>query len=118
MKKVLWFVFVVFLLVGCFTTSDWTTEDLLARGYTQADFGESSYPTGEEKMNTVKRALANGIVYIGMQKIDLLIAIGGPHDINTSVGSWGKHAQYVYGYGSYDRIYIYLENDIVTSWQN
>ena len=108
------------LLVGCFTTAGLTTDDLLARGYTQAGYPthSDSFPTGLEKMNIVKRALANGSVYIGMQKSDLLIAIGGPEDINKSVGSWGEHLQYVYRYGSYDRIYIYLENGVVTSWQN
>jgi hypothetical protein len=48
-----------------------------------------------------------------MTKAMLIESIGNPDDINRTVGSWGVHEQWIYS-----RTYIYLENDIVTSWQD
>jgi hypothetical protein len=53
-------------------------------------------------------------VKIGMNKEMCIAAWGRPEDINRSVGSWGTHEQWVYG----SRNYLYLENGILTSWQN
>ena len=38
---------------------------------------------------------------------------GEPKDRNRSVGSWGVHAQWIYG-----DTYVYFENGILTSWQD
>lgn len=51
----------------------------------------------------------------GMTREEVVASIGRPNDINTSVGSWGKHEQWVYGKSSF---YLYFENGILTSWQN
>ncbi|MCM8570271.1 hypothetical protein NE848_12830 [Gramella jeungdoensis] len=58
-------------------------------------------------------AMKEGKFWIGMNKEQLIYSLGKPIDINTNVGSWGKHEQWVYGGGTY----IYLENGIVTSYQ-
>ncbi|HUW07221.1 MAG TPA: hypothetical protein VMW01_13265 [Williamwhitmania sp.] len=55
----------------------------------------------------------DGLVWIGMTKSMLIDSRGRPKDINRTVGSWGVHEQWIY-----TGIYIYLENDIVTSWQD
>ena len=67
-----------------------------------------------------KNAIADGMVYIGMSEEHLIISWGKPSDINSSVGSWGVHKQYVYGtYSAYSSPrYVYVENGFVTSWQN
>ena len=116
MKKILCFISVVPLLAGCFTLD--TEEEFSLDDYTKAEFASDHLLTTEEKLNNVQMALAKRLVYIGMKELDLLTICGQPHDINTSVGSWGVHKQFVYGYGSYERIYIYLENGLVTSWQS
>jgi hypothetical protein len=43
----------------------------------------------------------------------LIESWGSPNDINRTVGSWGVHEQMIYG-----EVYVYVENDVVTSWQD
>ncbi len=54
-------------------------------------------------------------VVIGMTKEMVTASIGYPQDINRSVGSWGVHEQWVY---SKRGIYVYFENEKVTSFQD
>lgn len=57
-------------------------------------------------------------IYMGMSRDGLLASWGKPKSINSSVGSWGKHEQFVYpGKNEYERIYVYVENGYITSWQ-
>ena len=54
-------------------------------------------------------------VSLGMTKQQVIDSSWGePNDINTSIGSWGVHEQWVYGNGNY----LYFENGILTSIQN
>lgn len=55
-----------------------------------------------------------GKIWIGMTKEMLIDSRGYPSDINRSVGSYGVHEQWVYE----DSVYIYLENGVLTSWQD
>lgn len=63
---------------------------------------------------------------IGMNSCEMVAAVGPPTDQNRSVSAWGTRTQWVYDYyggtvraGSYKRpLYIYTENQIVTSWQD
>jgi hypothetical protein len=43
-----------------------------------------------------------------------IISLGNPIDINKTVGSWGVHEQWVYN----NNMYLYFENDKLTSYQN
>lgn len=52
-------------------------------------------------------------IQMGMDAAQVRAALGAPDDINRSVGSFGVHEQWVY-----DGIYVYLEDGVVTSWQN
>lgn len=60
------------------------------------------------------KLIADGRVARGMTKEMAREAWGEPDDINVSVGSWGRHEQWVY-----DRwdSYLYFENGKLTSWQ-
>ena len=58
--------------------------------------------------------MKQGYYWVGMNREMLEYSLGEPDDINKSVGSWGTNEQWVYGNG----LYIYLENDKVTSYQN
>jgi len=49
---------------------------------------------------------------IGMSRNNVLCNFGEPILINKTVGSFGVHEQFVY-----DKMYIYVENNIVTSFQ-
>ena len=53
-------------------------------------------------------------IRIGMSELALLCSIGEGEQRSRSVGSWGTHTQYVYGHG----VYVYVENGVVTSWQD
>lgn len=68
---------------------------------------------------TVKYILA-GKIFIGMTREQVLASCGRPRDINRTVGSWGVDEQWIYGYSSNfnDRVYLYFENDILTSYQD
>ena len=71
--------------------------------------GSSSFSSRERK------AIMSGDIFLGMSEKALLLSWGDPEDVNTSVGDWGTHKQYVYGdFGPY----VYVENGIVTSWQD
>ena len=66
----------------------------------------------------VKNAIADGKIYIGMKEEHLLASWGKPRDINKSVGSWGVHKQYVYGYDVSSFQYVYVEDGEIVSWQS
>lgn len=57
--------------------------------------------------------ILEGKVRIGMTKAMCAESWGYPNDINTSIGSWGIHEQWVY-----DNSYLYFEGDRLTSIQN
>jgi len=59
-----------------------------------------------------------------MRPYDVTSLIGSPDDINRSVfsaiGEQHVHEQWVYetgGYDSYDMVFIYFEDGILTGWQ-
>lgn len=54
-------------------------------------------------------------VVLGMDECALAAALGKPESMNRSVGSYGRHDQWVYRRGSY--AYVYTENGKVRSYQ-
>jgi len=64
----------------------------------------------------VRSAILAHQVALGMTTEQVLLSWGNPNDVNRSVGSWGVHEQWVYGYSS--RTYLYFENGILTSWSD
>lgn len=52
-------------------------------------------------------------ISLGMTPCMAVAAWGRPEDINSSVGSYGRHEQWVY-----NGTYLYFENDTLTSWQD
>ena len=65
------------------------------------------------KNSKFKNAIIDKKIKIGMTKKMVLDSWGAPNDIHRTVGSWGVHEQWVY-----DNQYLYLENDILTSFQD
>jgi hypothetical protein len=63
---------------------------------------------------TIYDKLKKGYYWIGMTEKMALISLGKPNDINSTVGSWGTHEQWVYD----DGFYCYFENGILKSYQN
>ena len=56
--------------------------------------------------------------WIGMTEHQLVISFGAPDDINNTTSKWGKTSQWIYGEFPYVVLYIYLDNGVVTSWQD
>jgi len=57
--------------------------------------------------------VANRRISLGMSTCEVVAAWGQPNRSNRSVGSFGVHHQLVYS-----SAYVYLEEGIVTSWQD
>lgn len=57
--------------------------------------------------------IAENKVKIGMTTEMVIASWGKPTDINRSIGSWGKHEQWIYN-GSY----LYFEDGVLTAWQD
>lgn len=57
--------------------------------------------------------IIDGKVRIGMTKAMCRESWGQPDDVNTSIGSWGTHEQWVYGSS-----YLYFEGNKLTAIQN
>ena len=62
------------------------------------------------------KMMVQGKVRLGWTEKMCIESWGKPDDINSTIGSWGTHEQWVYGeiYCSY----LYFENGILTSIQN
>lgn len=62
--------------------------------------------------------IINGLIKIGMTKEMVLASLGKPTRTNTSYSSQNRFEQLVYrSYKNKNVLYVYLENDIVTSYQ-
>lgn len=62
--------------------------------------------------------IAEGKVVLGMTKEMCKESWGEPDDINVSIGSWGRHEQWVYEHYYSSDSYLYFENGKLTSIQN
>ena len=60
----------------------------------------------------VGEKLAAYHIWVGMTAEMVLASRGEPESINTTVGSWGRHEQWIYG-----SLYLYFENGKLTSYQ-
>jgi len=62
-------------------------------------------------------AIENKKILMGMTKEAIRLSWGKPRRINRTVGSWGIHEQWIYGKFP-NAPYLYLENGLVTGWQD
>ena len=63
-------------------------------------------------------SIENGQVALGMKADDVINSWGKPTKINSSVGSYGRHEQWVYDRGNFNSQYVYVDNGVVTSVQS
>lgn len=105
---------------GSYSSAMYTLEKYLNIGYSEVDNLYKQAKNAKEKEDAKRiaeekaRKKSEG-VRIGMSKQDVLDSSWGePKKINTSIGSWGTHEQWVYGNGNY----LYFENGKLTSIQN
>jgi hypothetical protein len=65
----------------------------------------------------ISAAIAAGKVRTGMTAAEVKRSWGSPTKINTSIGSYGKHEQWVYERENYKNQYLYIQNGVLTSMQ-
>lgn len=70
------------------------------------------------RSQAVNSAILNKRVIVGMTADEARRSWGAPTRINTSVGGYGRHEQWVYDRGNHRSQYIYMENGVVTSMQS
>lgn len=86
-------------------------------GGTQLKVAKPPAPDGREAL--VNKAIAARKVAVGMTKEEVVRSWGRPDKINTSVGSYGRHEQWIYNRASIaDSQYVYLEDGVVRSIQS
>jgi len=76
-----------------------------------AEIGEQFPQLSDERCQNI----ADGYIWLGMTDEMARISMGAPRSVNSSVGSWGRHEQWVYG--EYGYAYLYFENGYLASWQ-
>jgi len=74
--------------------------------------GSGQYKFSERE----RKAIREKKIFVGMSRASLLLSWGNPDRINRSVGRFGVHEQFVYGPSK--AVYVYVENDYITSWQD
>lgn len=90
-------------------TRDWTIEEcklIITRLY---DTG-----TKESRIASISEGRKIGV---GLSNLELIYSIGYPDDVNTTTTASGTREQWIYGDPLYDANYVYLDNGVVTSYQ-
>lgn len=64
----------------------------------------------------ILKAIEQQSLMLGMTSDQVFLSWGLPTDINTNVGSWGTHEQWIYG-NPPNSTYVYVQNDRLTGWQ-
>lgn len=88
---------------------DWTAEEckvIIAGLY---DTGTST-----ERIASIAEGRKIGV---GLRNVEVIYSLGYPDNINTTTNAGGTHEQWVYGNPIYGANYVYLDNSIVTSYQ-
>lgn len=70
--------------------------------------------TTKERIESLSEGRKIGI---GMRSIEVIYSLGYPNDINTTTTSSNTNEQWVYGDPIYGATYVYLDNWVVTSYQ-
>jgi len=106
---------------------EWTDEKKYCYSIGKIDCwwaGKELIPTLREEIfrrnpawsDRVKDTIMKGEIYIGMTDDQVKASWGLPKDINRSVGSWGVHEQWIYKKNK--TYYLYVKNNVLTSWQD
>lgn len=75
---------------------------------------ERAQAAAQARANKISAAIFSRQIVIGMTADEARRSWGEPSKINASVGSYGRHEQWVYP----DSHYVYIDNGLVTSAQS
>jgi len=100
-------------------TKDWVNTSVLSKEPvsppSEADIRRGKYCRAHpETSGAFRQAILKGQIAIGMTTDMLIASWGFPEDINRTVMAGLVSEQWVYGKG----VYVYLDNGVVTSWQD
>jgi len=70
--------------------------------------------TTEDRVSQISEGRKIGV---GMKSVEVIYSLGYPDDVNSTTNSYGTSEQWVYGSPIYDGQYVYLDNGVVTSYQ-
>lgn len=77
-------------------------------------YSKEKFRTATKKWGAkIAKDICEGVVRLGWDRDKCWMSWGDPLDINTSIGSWGRHEQWCYRSS-----YLYFENGKLTSIQN
>jgi hypothetical protein len=70
--------------------------------------------TTEDRISQISEGRKIGV---GMKSVEVIYSLGYPDDVSSTTNSYGTGEQWVYGSPIYDGHYVYLDNGVVTSYQ-
>lgn len=79
---------------------------------------ENTQMAARDRASRISIAILNHQIMIGMTADEARRSWGAPTKVNNSIGSYGKHEQWVYERGRNRTQYVYVENGLVTSTQS
>ena len=79
---------------------------------------ENTQLAARDRVSKMSAAISSRQIVIGMTASEARQSWGEPTKINNSIGSYGKHEQWVYERGGHRTQYVYVENGQVTSMQS
>ena len=92
-------------------------QQIPCEGGTQLQVAKPPDPDGRDAL--VNKAIASRKVAVGMTRDEVVRSWGRPDKINASVGSYGRHEQWIYRRANIaDSQYVYLEDGVVRSIQS
>ncbi|MFC1666369.1 hypothetical protein ACFL0P_00665 [Candidatus Omnitrophota bacterium] len=104
MKKMIFLIILLIFIYGCATTPNQAGQNYI-----------NLHPEISEK---IKQGILAKRIDIGMTSQELIASWAYPRRIGRTVTDYGTREQWIYDpLGDY-RTYVYLENDIVTDWQD
>ena len=79
--------------------------------------GQSQPGSQGARIARAETAIANSQVAVGMSAAEVVRSWGKPSKVNASIGSYGRHEQWIYRRGDVTAQYVYVDNGRVTSIQ-
>lgn len=108
-------------LCGCVTPDTWVPESVLGMYGKERQAQIAAYVERNPSLpDRIKEVALKDDICVGMPSDTVYFLRGSPSRVNTSVGSYGKHEQWVYdnwGTGNESKAYLYFRNGTLTSWQ-
>lgn len=102
-KYIIVWVMISFMLSGCVTVQT-------LKGYEL-----NHHP---EWPDSIKQAIMNGKLLIGMTRDQVLASWGTNYKVNKTIDKDGAHEEWIYRYYSKNATHLYFENDVLTTIQN